>query len=196
MSYREKENYITRDPHPNSWRGHANHQIMKTYKHLFDNKMCADLGCNHGSCTFLLHDFKPCHVDGYDINERALNVARQTCQELNIQNTTSFIEADLQSIPVEDGYYDVITTFHVLEHIYPKDAKCVLQEMYRILKNKGHVIISIPYKMNYPDRCHVAFYDEHSLKTLFEEEGFLTVSCFEDNRWHEKGLLTGLFMKP
>lgn len=195
LSYKEKESYITRDPSPLVWRTHPNYDIMKTAKDIIQNRVCADLGCNHGACTILLHDFNPLHVDGYDINEKALYVAERTAELHNVQHKTNFIPTNLKSIPVEDAQYDTITTFHTLEHIYPWDTDDVIKEMWRILKPNGHVLISIPYKHHYPDKCHVAFYDEITLKNVFEKQLFTTMYCFEDNRWSEQGLLTGLFRK-
>lgn len=194
-SYKKKENYITVKPQPTLWKDHANYNIMHTMKHLFNNAICADLGCNHGACTLLLHEFNPVQVDGYDINREALVVADSTAKELGVLGKTNFIEANLTDIPVQDSQYDVITTFHTLEHIYVCDVDNVVREMYRILKPNGLVLISIPYKTNYPDPCHVAFYDDFSLKDLFEKHDFKTLQCFEDNRWKQKGLLTALFQK-
>jgi ubiquinone/menaquinone biosynthesis C-methylase UbiE len=195
-AYEEKENYITVRPEPYLWRDHANYKIIQYSRELFKDAYVADLGCNHGACTLLVHDFDPLRIDGFDMNEDALKVARQTSIDLNVQDKSQFICSSLLDIPIEDGHYDVVCSFHTLEHIYPNDANMVVKEMFRILKPSGHVLLSIPYKHNYPDPCHVAFYDEHSLKTLFETHGFLTTYCIEDNRWQEQGLLTALFQKP
>lgn len=194
-SYEEKENYITVKPHPSLWIDHANYMIIKETKHLIENAVCADLGCNHGSCTVLLHDFNPLHVDGYDINQKALQVGEQTAIDYGVSSKTNFIEANLTNIPVEDEQYDIIISFHTLEHIYECDVDNVIKEMNRILKPQGHILISIPYKYHYPDPCHVSFYDEITLKQLFEKHNLITIYCIEDNRWHEKGLLTALFQK-
>lgn len=194
-TYKEKESYITMYPEPSLWKDHANYYIARDVEHLFNDAVCADLGCNHGACTLLLHDFGPLHVDGYDINGEALNVAKSNAIELGVSHKTNFIEANLMDIPVEDCQYDMITTFHTLEHIYISDVDDILREMYRILKPNGYVLISIPYKENYPDPCHVAFYDEDSLRELFKKHNFITIHCFEDNRWNQQGLLTALFLK-
>lgn len=193
--YKEKEDYITAKPIPILWKDHANYNIINDTKHLIENAVCADLGCNHGSCTVLLHDFHPLHVDGYDINTKALQFAERIASDYGVSHKTNFIEANLMNIPVEDAQYDIITTFHTLEHIYECDVDDVVKEMNRILKPNGHILISIPYKYNYPDPCHVSFYDEISLKHLFEANNFKTIYCIEDNRWNEKGLLTALFQK-
>jgi len=48
-----------------------------------------------------------------------------------------------QQLPFADGVFDRILMSEVLEHIY--ERKDVLNECYRILKEKGHLIISTPY---------------------------------------------------
>lgn len=194
--YEEKESYVTVRSDPSLWRNHANYMILKYSRALFNNACVADLGCNHGACTLLIHDFDPQHVDGYDINKEALHIAKETSAQMNYSSKTSFISASLLNLPIESEHYDVVCSFHTLEHIYPEDVHQVIKEMFRILKPSGHVLLSIPYERNYPDPCHVAFYNEHSLKALFESIGFLTTYCIEDNRWEEKGLLTALFQKP
>lgn len=194
--YEEKENYITIQPNPNLWRNHANYNILHYSRALFEGALVADFGCNHGACTLLVHDFNPTSIDGFDMNEDALKVARQMSIDLNVQDKSQFICSSLLDIPIKDSHYDVVCSFHTLEHIYPEDVEKVVKEMFRILKPSGHVLLSIPYQHNYPDPCHVAFYDEHSLRLLFELQGFLTTYCIEDNRWKQKGLLTALFQKP
>lgn len=195
-TYEEKESYVTRNSNPSDWKQHANYKIMEEHSHLFKNSVCADLGCNHGACTLLAHDFEPLWIDGYDINRNALKTARETTTAMGVTKNTRFVPTNLKQIPVDSDSYDTIMTFHTLEHIYPDDVKEVVQEMFRILKAGGHVLISIPYKDNYGDPCHVAFYDENTLRVLFEDCGFVTLTCMEDNRWAEKGLLTALFRKP
>lgn len=194
-SYDKKENYITRNSQPSDWKGHANYHILASEKDILLDGICADLGCNHGACTLLMHDFLPLRVDGYDLNNNALEIARKNAEDMNLSDKSTFFQAYLNHLPCADETYTVITTFHVLEHIYPGDVDGVLSEMYRILKSEGHVLISIPYKTNYADPCHVCFYDEDNLTSLFEKHGFTKIYCIEDTRWSEKGLLTGLFKK-
>ena len=51
--YKLKENYITRDPNPNSWRNHPNGNILNIYSDTINGNVL-DFGCNHGGCTFLI----------------------------------------------------------------------------------------------------------------------------------------------
>ena len=193
--YIEKENYITVHPDPNIWRNHANYKIMQSYKEHIKGKVL-DAGSNHGACTLLLLDFNPEVIYGFDINIKALEIAYESAQKLNSIIPIHFIATNLTKIPIEDNYFDFLMSFHTLEHIYPSDIDMVISEFFRILKSNGHVVISIPYDHEYPDEHHVAFYKEDSLKSLFESKGFITIECFKDDRFEQKGLLTALFKKP
>lgn len=194
MEYLKKENYISIYPDPNMWRHHTNYNIMNDYK-LYIKGKCADLGCNHGACTLLMLDFNPTSIHAYDINHESLKIGYNTAQSMKIDIPVSFVNADLRNIPIEDNYFDFIMSFHTLEHIYPDDINIVIKEIYRITNINGYVVISIPYEHNYPDPCHVAFYNEKTLSELFLNAGFTIIECFKDDRYEQKGLLTGLFQK-
>ena len=193
QDYLQKENYVTRNPSPNDWRYHPNYSILELHQQLITGKVCADFGCNHGSCTILMQDFKPASTDAYDINQNALEVAVKTAEQH--ETHISFIHANLMELPCADNKYEFAVSFHTLEHIYPEHAPQVVKEIYRVLKKDGYFLISIPYDHHYPDRCHVAFYKEDSLMQLFESNKFKTIECIKDDRWSEKGLLTAVFQK-
>ena len=52
------------------------------------------------------------------------------------------IQADAQSLPFEDGSFDVVICLDVLEHIL--DDFKVVKEIYRVLAVDGHYLISVP----------------------------------------------------
>ncbi len=65
-------------------------------------------------------------------------------QYLNIDASTEpdyLCPAD--NIPVENNYFDTILMTEVLEHL--KNTESVLKELYRVLKNGGSLIASIPF---------------------------------------------------
>jgi len=59
-------------------------------------------------------------------------------------NQSGIQNIDLTSLPFPDNDFDYIICNHVLEHI-PND-KLAMREMYRVLKNQGAAIITIPIK--------------------------------------------------
>jgi len=197
MDYTAKENYITVLPHPNAWRNHANGHIIRTYSKYIKGHV-ADFGCNHGACTLLLLDYASSlqSIHGFDLNEQALKVGYATASSMNPPVPVKFVVGNLLNIPCADSQFDFAMTFHTLEHIYPQDADKFVSEMFRVLKDDSHLLISIPYERAYPDPAHVAFYNVQSLNELFNKNGFETIECIKDDRWNEGGLLTGVYYKP
>lgn len=196
MMYPEKENYISVHPDPNIWKIHANYKIMEHYKSYIKG-ICGDLGCNHGACTLLMLEFNNCtELYGFDLNNEALEVAKKSAHKIQHDNIDIVFQNDyLDNIKIKDTYFDFLMSFHTIEHIYPENIDNVLKEFYRILKKDGYILISIPYEHAYPDKAHVAFYNEKTLTELFESNGFKTVECYKDDRFDQKNLLTGLFSK-
>jgi SAM-dependent methyltransferase len=54
-----------------------------------------------------------------------------------------FIQHDIQEgLPFKDKFFDVVLASHILEHL--KDVEFVLDEIHRVLKNNGILIIGLP----------------------------------------------------
>ncbi len=196
--YASKENYITANSTPEIWDNHANMCIARHYSHVLHGDV-GDLGCNHGACTMLMKSVSPKinSIRGFDLNSEAIDVANSNLvSRMHTSGDCGFVVANLLNLPIPDDSFDAVVTFHTLEHIYPEDSLVFVQEVHRVLKRGGHVLISIPYDHCYPDNAHVAFYKEDTLASLFESDGmFETLECLRDERWDQKGLLTALFRK-
>jgi 2-polyprenyl-3-methyl-5-hydroxy-6-metoxy-1,4-benzoquinol methylase len=192
--YKIKENYITRDPNPNSWRNHPNGNILNIYSDIIRGNVL-DFGCNHGSCSFLIcENNNVTNVIGLDLNEEAINIANETKKEIN-ETKINFISKNILDVTFNEQF-DTIISFHTLEHIYPEDVDEVLGKLYNSLTIGGYFIISIPYEHAFDDGTqHVAFYNENTLSDLFEKHNFKTIECLNDNRHSEGGKLTGIFKK-
>lgn len=90
-----------------------------------------DIGCTGENGDGMMHrelmKALPQQVDGLDL--RPLNV-------------TGYIQGDCQDIPLADQQYDTVVMGQVIEHVdHPLDA---LKEAYRMLKDYGRVIVSVP----------------------------------------------------
>jgi 2-polyprenyl-3-methyl-5-hydroxy-6-metoxy-1,4-benzoquinol methylase len=95
-----------------------------------------DIGCSNGVVTKrIAAEIKTKEIYGIDIAN--IKLARDKGIKVN--------ELDLnldESLPYQDNFFDVITCFDTLEHIYNTDF--IVREMFRILKTGGCVIISVP----------------------------------------------------
>jgi len=73
------------------------------------------------------------------------------------------VRADLNSLPFKDGYFDLIFSRSVCEHL--KEPRLVFSEVSRILKDGGVVVVVTPNKFDYasifasliPNRFHGKF---------------------------------------
>jgi len=79
--------------------------------------------------------------------------------------------------------FDVITLWHVLEHI--PDLKDQIKEIHRLLKANGYVIVAVPNYKSYDAEYyksfwaaydvprHLSHFSKQSIELLFKEEGFV-----------------------
>lgn len=84
------------------------------------------------------------------------------------------IVASADAIPLPDGCKDSIVSTQVLEHVkYPE--KCV-QEMHRVLRRGGHVLITVPQWNELHSEPHDYWrYTKHGCIELFERNEFRVV---------------------
>ena len=94
---------------------------------------------------------------------------------------------DITKINEADQSFDLIICFHVLEHVL--EDKKAIEELNRVLKNDGHLLIQVPIKKGgtYQDNSiiskegrlkafgqedHVRIYGKDSLPLILNESGF------------------------
>ncbi len=81
-----------------------------------------------------------------------------------------------EKIPLGDSSIDSIVCTQVLEHLN-KPFESV-QEMYRILRTGGHVLITAPQMNELHEEPHDYFrYTKFGLTDMFENSGFKVLSC-------------------
>ncbi len=102
-------------------------------------------------------------------------------------------------LPFESNYFDSISILDVLEHIYNQDS--ILQELYRVLKPGGKIIVTVPkqnifslldvgnFKFIFP-RLHKWYYqikyskNDYNLRYLHNPNG-LCGDVEKEKMWHE-----------
>lgn len=100
-------------------------------KHMLTNRAALDFGCGAGGFLLKARSLTAT-VEGVELEERL----KSHFQE---QNLTVF--SNLSEIPKEKKY-DIITLFHVLEHL--PDPKFILSELSHLMADNGQVIIEVP----------------------------------------------------
>ena len=134
----------------------------KLYKFLKGAKL--EIGCGTGAFLAKYND-----VLGIDINPELINICKSKNLNANLMH--------LDKIPYEDNSFDSILIDNVLEHI--KDPKPLMQEVRRVTRDHGIVVISVPGAKGFQwDKDHKIFYDEDNISKLFCEFGFVTDRIF------------------
>jgi 2-polyprenyl-3-methyl-5-hydroxy-6-metoxy-1,4-benzoquinol methylase len=177
-SYYESEDYISHTDSSRSWfekiyqfiKKTAIQQKLKLVLAAQKNKgILLDIGCGTGDFLAAAKS-SGWQVKGYEPNEKARNIALQKGVEL------TYSTEDLK-----DNSVDVITMWHVLEHV--PDVKAQITELKRLVKPGGTVIIAVPnYKsfdaQHYQNHWaaydvprHLWHFSKKSIQSLFAAQG-------------------------
>lgn len=106
------------------------------------NKLVLDAGCGTGYGTYELSKFAK-KVTGIDISEQAIDFCKNNYAQPNIE----FLTMDFRTMDFKTSSFDCVVSFEILEHIVEQEK--FLEEVKRVLKPGGKLIISTPDKENY-----------------------------------------------
>jgi len=124
------------------WASCDNEEFLGTRKKIAldlfpkNNEKNLDVGCGTGDFMKIVSKKKEVHIEGIDISEEAIKKAKESKLEVK--------KSDCINTGYKEESFRVITALDVLEHV--KDHKKAIKEWHRILKNKGVLIICVPYK--------------------------------------------------
>lgn len=154
----------------------ANHRIKIVSRIIRKNKKILDIGFGPASIEEILNKRKK-KVDlvGIDISPLSVESAKR-----KFKNWT-FKVGNILSIPFGQNIFDYVLTLEILEHIKPFYLFKALDEIKRVLKKDGFLIVSVPLNENIEQmllngenpNSHLREYTPLILKTE------LTISNFE-----------------
>lgn len=103
-------------------------------------KTVLDIGCADGTFTkIIFNKTKAEKIIGIDVLKRSIGYAEKRFAK---NKKMKFHVADVHQLPFRGGEFDAVFCLEVLEHVV--DPLKVLQEVYRILKKGGYVIVLVP----------------------------------------------------
>ncbi|MBN2168151.1 MAG: methyltransferase domain-containing protein, partial [Actinobacteria bacterium] len=115
-----------------------------------------DLGCGRGELVREAAIRGAC-VTGIDYADAAIELARELLRDVDpdIRSRIELLKADAGSMPFPAGLFDVVFMVDVYEHLTPREIEIVLEQIKRILKHTGVLIIHTGpntwfYKIGYP----------------------------------------------
>ena len=144
-----------------------------------------DVGCGNGNLFTMLPDGKY-DLYGVDFSENMIIEAKRNCEF-----KASFSVADAERLPFDDYTFDMIVcnaSFH--HYIHPN---IVLEEMHRVLKDGGKILIGDPYiptavrglinvVLKFSDEGDYHIYGLNEMKKIFEKNGFTPISSTRTGR--------------
>lgn len=140
----------------------------------FAKGKCLDVGFGSGIYTNLLYELGH-KTTGVDAQRYFVKKASKKYPKLN------FVQAFANNLPFEDGQFDTVVVFDLLEHL---DDKKTIDELFRVGKR---VIFSVPLRnqrvltqhglahAHHLDRTHLRTYLISSLKKLFPRSKYKTL---------------------
>ena len=160
----------------------ANRRLYQFKKYL-RKKNILDYGCSTGDFLAKINNTK--NKFGVEVNISNINYIRKHLPKINVKN----------NIRLFNIKFDVITLFHVLEHL-PYQVK-TLKEIKTKLKSSGKLIIEVPHandflisKLNHEAfknftlwEQHLILHTEKSLKKILIKSGFKKVKIIFFQRY-------------
>jgi len=136
-----------------------------------------DIACGEGYGSALLAT-RAARVTGADIAATTIAHARAS---YGSRPNLEFREADCAALPFADGSFDVVVSFETLEHIEAQEA--FLDEVRRVLRPGGFVVLSCPNKTEYSDKRHHV--NEFHYRELYRDElAALVDARFPHSEWY------------
>jgi len=110
------------------------------------------------------------------------------CVDISASGNPHII-GDILALPFPNGIADAILCNAVLEHVHaPQQA---VNELYRILKPQGRLLVGVPFLYPYHDRIDYYRFTEDGLRYLFRDFVDVTIMPYGDYFYATLSLLTG-----
>ena len=110
------------------------HEILRLLPDNLAGLRCLDLGADNGIISYLLRQL------GGEWSSSDLTA--ETCESIRYLVGERVARSRTDLIPFPDSYFDIIVIVDILEHVEDDTAFC--QELKRILKPEGTLIVNVP----------------------------------------------------
>lgn len=127
------------------------------------DKIVLDIASGEGYGSNIISD-KAAFVYGVDIDAKSIQEAQLKYKKDNLK----FLVGSTSSIPLEDHAVDVVVSFETIEH-HDEHIE-MMNEIRRVLRPNGLLIISTPDKKNYTEKRN--FVNKFHVKELYKHEFF------------------------
>lgn len=176
--------YRVMGPSDKMWLLRYQKDLAQVQKYVATNEdfRVLDIGCGDG--RFL--DFLPFkHKFGVDVSRIGVEIAKKRGIDAQV------VDIEHEKLPHKSNSFDLVFCMEVLEHLF--DISLLLSEIKRVLRQGGHVHVTVPNEVYRFDRrigilfgkyflkirpheaAHIRFFSKSTLKNTFLKEGFKVV---------------------
>jgi 2-polyprenyl-3-methyl-5-hydroxy-6-metoxy-1,4-benzoquinol methylase len=115
----------------------------------FENRNILDIGCYDGTFLGLIRN-RQNNFLGLDASDWGI----EQCRKKNVHAQQFFFD-DSSPLPFENNFFDLVVAGEIIEHIY--DTDLFLEEIKRILKPQGKILLSTPNIASFGRRLLLLF---------------------------------------
>lgn len=119
-----------------------------------DNKIILDIGCGTGDFLVACRN-NGWEVEGIEPNEKAGTIASEKLKLINNSRNEKLIYDGIQDLIKRKSKYDVISMWHVLEHV--PNLKEYIEDLKSLLNTNGILLIAVPNFRSFD----AEYYKEH-----------------------------------
>lgn len=178
--------------------GMRDKKIISILREVISGNRCLDVGPGTGRWLQFMRKEGASYLAATDVSTEAL----KNCTHLCDRTVKSDIEKE--KLGFKDNEFDVVTAFMILEHIV--NPGNFINEIIRVSKNGGIILITIPNIVSLTsrirvmfgylplavssDKTHVKYYTKKELQILFQPYGLnpkLIPTSFSINPFNNKG---------
>ena len=93
-----------------------------------------EVGCGNGKTAVALAK-RGYRVTGMDFSQKAIDICRELIMDAD------FVCASVLNIPFENGSFDGVAAFHVLEHLTDDEMATAAGELYRVMRKDSYLMV-------------------------------------------------------
>ena len=122
----------------------GNKEFDKGLAWLTDNSLSViDFGCGNGTVLFLCNKYGTSTHIGIDLSSQAIKSANQRCKLVE-NGDFQFLCGGIEMLKgISDESVDSAILSNIIDNLYPDDAISVLEEIKRILKKNGKLLVKL-----------------------------------------------------
>jgi len=172
MSDRAFEEWKKKILYDHTWQ--TNMEAIVRYGEINDGEKILDVGCGWGRILVGLRKFFPhSYLVGIDIIPQLLERAKKVIkEEIGNLDKLELLVADIDQLPFQDDTFDKVIAIRILQYV--PDPYYSLNELKRVTKKGGRVVITVPNKLN-PRQLffyHTKLYGPSDVYQWFKEAHF------------------------